>query len=106
MTAFNEHVRDNIMSLSLCGEMSDDLMTNLFDGYLACADKKFIEYIACMKDAYDEGAELTSETLMTRAETKYAQCTDSTRTGTPQLRSRKTLLPSKPSLKPPSPTSS
>ena len=75
VTAFNEHVRDNIMSLSSRGEMSDDLMTNLFDGYLACADKKFIEYIEHMKDAYDEGAELTAETLMTRAETKYAQRT-------------------------------
>ena len=75
VAAFNEHVRDNIMSLSSRGEMSDDLMTNLFDGYLTCADKKFVEYIEHMKNAYDEGAELTAETLMTHAETKYAQRT-------------------------------
>ena len=75
VTAFNEHVCDNIMLLSLRGETSDDLMMNLFDGYLACANKKFVEYIERMKDAYDEGAELTAETLMTHAETKYAQRT-------------------------------
>ena len=76
ITMFNEHVCDNIKSLSSLGETSEDLMMNLFEGYLACVDKKFIEYVERMKDSYDEGADITAETLMTRAETKYAQQKD------------------------------
>ena len=73
VTVFNEYVRDNISTLTSRGETSDDLMTNLFLGYLACSDKKFVEYIERIKDGYDEGSDLTPEALMTKAEVKYAQ---------------------------------
>ena len=73
VTVFNEYVRDNVSTLISHGETSDDLMTNLFLGYLACSDKKFVEYIERNKDAYDEGSDLTPEALMTKAEVKYAQ---------------------------------
>ena len=71
VTDFNKYVCDNIASLSSRGEASDDLMTNLFDGYLACGDKKSVEYIEYLKDAYNEGADLVPELLMTKAENKY-----------------------------------
>ena len=51
---FNEYVRDQVTSLTSRGETTTDLLTNLFEGYLACQDKKFIEYIEKLKDGYEE----------------------------------------------------
>ena len=67
---FNECVRDQINSLSSRGEETADLLTNLFQGYLACSDKKFVDYIDKLKDDYEEGADIHYELLMTKAQQK------------------------------------
>jgi hypothetical protein len=56
---FNEHVHDLINSLSTRGETSSDIIVNLLRGYMACADKKFIEYIEKCRDNYKEGENMT-----------------------------------------------
>jgi hypothetical protein len=53
------------------GERCDDIMINLFKGYMAASDSEFIWYIKTKKDAYDDGGNLTSDALMTLALNKY-----------------------------------
>jgi len=68
---FNQYVKDQLHTLSSRGETSSDILTNLFTGYQACTDKKFVEYIDKYKDEYEEGEDITYETLMAKAEKKY-----------------------------------
>lgn len=71
ITQFNDYVRDQVSQLTARGEQSTDLLTNLFNGYLACGDEKFCKYIENIKDQYEEGQDLEWTNLMTRAENKY-----------------------------------
>jgi hypothetical protein len=49
-----------------------DLLVNLFKGYKACKDAKFLAYITQMEDSHEDGtAEITANTLMTRASNYY-----------------------------------
>jgi len=68
---FNEYVRDELRMLSSRGEETSDIITNLFKGYKACEDEKFVAYIEKLQEEYDDGSDLTKETLMTKAEKKY-----------------------------------
>jgi hypothetical protein len=56
---FNQHVNEQLSILSSRGESSNDIIINLFTGYLACSDKKFIEYIEKCQDEYEEGVDIT-----------------------------------------------
>jgi len=38
---------------------------------MACSDKKFVEYIDKCKDSYEEGENITYQSLMSKAERKY-----------------------------------
>ena len=53
------------------GETSSDIIINLLTGYLACSDRKFIEYIEKCKDEYEDGENMTYQSLMRKAERKY-----------------------------------
>ena len=68
---FNRYVKRQIQALRARGEMTHDLLTNLFKAYLAIPDKTFSNYISKKKDEYDEGAEITADNLMIWAKTKY-----------------------------------
>jgi len=68
---FNQYVRKLRNDLSARGETSNDLLINLFKGYLACTDRQFILYIRQKKDIYDEGGAVTIDTLMNDAQNKY-----------------------------------
>lgn len=68
---FNQYVRKLRNDLSSRGETSNDLLINIFKGYLACSDRQFIQYIRQKKDIYDEGGEVTIDTLMNDAQNKY-----------------------------------
>jgi hypothetical protein len=68
---FNEGVRGILDSLTARGETTQDLLSNLFKGYEAASDKKFIEYIAKLQDEYDDGKDITPDQLMLRATQKY-----------------------------------
>jgi hypothetical protein len=46
ITAFNVHVHEQMNALSARGETSNDRIVNLLlRGYMACSDKKFVEYM-------------------------------------------------------------
>ena len=65
ITDFNDYMQE------ARGEFLDNLMVNLFKGYKAASEKAFISYIWLKKNDYQEGQELSPETLMVYAENKY-----------------------------------
>ena len=71
VAVFNQHVKVNVEGLHARGQTTDDLMTNLFKGYLAASDKKFVSYIEIEKNKYDDGEDVTWEGLMAKALNKY-----------------------------------
>ncbi len=71
ITKFNGYVRFLIDSLAARGETSNDLLTNLFKGYGAAADKVFVEYIGRKLEKYEEGENTTADALMEQANSKY-----------------------------------
>ena len=68
---FNQYVRQQRQDLLARGQRSDDLFVNLFKGYLNCSDRNFTEYILRKKDIYEEGGNVTVDTLMHDALNKY-----------------------------------
>lgn len=71
ISKFNAHVKVLLDTLAARGETTQDLLTNLFKGYGACSDKKFVEYIGLKLSDYEEGKDLTSAELMNLALLKY-----------------------------------
>ena len=71
ITEFNEYVKTQRTSLEARGETTNDLLVNLFKGYKAAADSRFVQYIESKEDDYNEGKEVTVESLMELAEAKY-----------------------------------
>ena len=70
---FNDYVREQVALLTARGETSTDLMDNLFAGYLACNDQRFVSYIERVQQDWqdDPSSSLTHESLMTKAEGNY-----------------------------------
>ena len=71
MVKLNDHAKDLMNSLRARGEMSTDLVSNLFRAYKSAPDKNFRRYIAAKEDDYDEGYNITPEQLMQRVSNKY-----------------------------------
>lgn len=71
ITAFNEYVKEQRLNLAARGGVTHDLMTNLWKAFSVASDQEFVQYIKRKKDLYDEGAEMTPDTLMRDAENKY-----------------------------------
>ena len=67
----NQYVRQKRQNLTARGQRSDDLLVNIFKGYLSCSDKNFVEYICRKKDLYEEGGIVTVDSLMHDAPNKY-----------------------------------
>jgi len=57
--------------LAARGETSNDLLANLFKGYLTSKDHTFRRYIEKMQDDYDDGTIFTVDGLMNMASNKY-----------------------------------
>jgi hypothetical protein len=54
------------------GKTTQDLLTNLFKGYLSASDKVFVYYIGCRKlKKYEEGDPTTADGLMEQADNKF-----------------------------------
>ena len=68
---FNNHVRYLVESLAARGEETKDLLPNLFKGYKAASDTKFVEYIERQEEKYDDGEPVTEKSLMVLAKNKY-----------------------------------
>jgi hypothetical protein len=68
----NLHVQSLIEALNARGEMTTDLLTNLFKGYKVAKDEKFVEYIEKKEEYYEEGNDLGANELMSLAKTKWS----------------------------------
>eukprot|EP00978_Attheya_sp_CCMP212_P025956 scaffold84501_cov28-Attheya_sp.AAC.1 len=71
ITKFNQHVQLLIKSLTVQGETTNDLLSNLFKGYLAASDKVFVLYMTCKQEEYEEGKTYNSKLIMSLSNTKY-----------------------------------
>lgn len=71
VVAFNKYVKDQLSTLTSRDETSSDIIVNLFKGYKACTDHEFTDYIKDVRNRYEEGEDLTYQTIMQKAEMKY-----------------------------------
>ena len=68
---FNHYLKLNYTDINACGERCDDLMADLFKGYLAAANCEFVCYIKTNQVAYYYSEDITSENLMNLALNKF-----------------------------------
>jgi hypothetical protein len=68
---FNLYVRDQVASLEARGEITEDLLANLFKAYAKASDREFKLYMKKKEDDYDDGAILHPTSLMQQALNKY-----------------------------------
>jgi len=65
------YVKNLVDQLRARGEYTNDLLINLFKGYLSATDKSFTTYIEKKLEAYEEGQDMTADQLMLWARNKY-----------------------------------
>lgn len=68
---FNDYVVELENKLQARGQVTQDLLVNLFKGYKVCKDLEFVEYIKKKEDYYEEGGDVTSDQLMEWALNKF-----------------------------------
>ena len=68
---FNTYVKRLIDGLRSRGETTQDLLVNLFKGYMSCSDKEFVQYVKRKQDAFEEGATIEPDQLMKNAADKF-----------------------------------
>ena len=71
ITKFNMYVKNLVDQLRARGEYTNDLLINLFKGYLLATDKLFTAYIDKQLEAYKECQDITVDQLMLWARNKY-----------------------------------
>ena len=71
ITKFNMYVKNLVDQLRARGEFTNDLLINLFKGYLSATDKSFTAYIDKKLEAYEEGQDMSADQLMLWARNKY-----------------------------------
>ena len=71
ITKFNTYVKLLVDRLRSRGEVTNDLLINLFKGYSTCSDREFIKFIKRKEDSFEEGKEITPDQLMKHADEKY-----------------------------------
>ena len=65
------YVKNLVDQLRAQGEYTNDLLINLFKGYLSATDKSFTTYIDKKLEAYEEGQDMSADQLMLWARNKY-----------------------------------
>jgi len=68
---FNIYIKNLVIQLKARGESSNDLLTNLFKGYLIATDKTFVAYIEKKLELYEEGTNINPDQLMLWARQKF-----------------------------------
>ena len=68
---FNLYVKEQRKQLQSRGERSDDILVNLFKAYNNVPDKVFVDYILRKKESYEEGSDVTVDTLMADSLNRY-----------------------------------
>jgi hypothetical protein len=91
ITKLNTHVKLLIGSLQARGETTQDLLTNLFKGYMECSDKEFVGYIKRKHETYEEGNDIEPDALMKLADTKYKILKEAGRWNAPSAEEEKIL---------------
>ena len=71
ITKFNTHVKLLLAGLSICGEISNDLLTKLFKGYNAASYSVFVKWIEWKQYTYEDGHDLTPTALILFADKKF-----------------------------------
>ena len=71
ITQFNARVKGLLEGLVLRGQITHDLLSNLFKGYAAVSNNTFVKYIKQKQEEYKDGTELSPITLMSLADRKY-----------------------------------
>ena len=71
ITKFNTYMKLLTDGLRSRGEVTNDLLIDLFKGYSACSDREFIEYIKRKEDSFEEGKKITPDQLMRYSDEKY-----------------------------------
>jgi hypothetical protein len=68
----NDYVTSLHDALLARGEVSNDLLVNLFKGYKASSDRRFVAYIEKKEEDYEDGTNvITPQQLMTLAKNRY-----------------------------------
>ena len=91
ITKFNMYVKNLVDQLRARGEYTNDLLINLFKGYLAATDKSFTTYIDKKLEAYEEGQDTTADQLMLWARNKYELLLDKGTWNTPTEQEEKII---------------
>ena len=68
---FNIYVKQQVDGLYARGQTTNDLLSNLFKGYLAASDRQFTAYIKTKLERYEEGQDTSANDLMIMAKVKY-----------------------------------
>ena len=68
---FNLYVKEQRKQLQCRGERSDDILVNLFKAYNIVPDKIFADYILRKKENYEEGSDVTVDSLMADAMNRF-----------------------------------
>ena len=61
---FNLSMKEKRKQLRSRGEISQDLLSTLFKAYESVPDQIFNNWLICKKENYEEGTDVTSDTLM------------------------------------------
>ncbi len=76
ITKFNQCMLFPLSALSPCRQRTENLLVNLFKGYSASCNKRFVLCIARRKEMYEEGKTLTHEALIHLANEKFKSTKD------------------------------
>ena len=68
---FNLYVKEQRRQLKNRGEESQDLLINVFKAYLSVNDKYFVDYINRKKENYEEGGNITVDSILSDALNKF-----------------------------------
>lgn len=71
ISMFNKYVQRLLDGLSSRKQRSEDVLTNLFKAYLAVNDEDFVQYVKRKESEYEDGVEMTPQSLMKSADNKY-----------------------------------
>ena len=70
--AFNAYVESQVDGLTACGEITNDVIVNLLEGYRAMKDQAFLDYLRMIENAHEDGtAIMDPPTLMMKTANFY-----------------------------------
>jgi len=91
ITKFNAYIKDLIDSLMARGEMTNNLLVNLFKAYKAVSNQEFVTYIHKKEDKYKEGAKISTNAFMLLADNKFKTFPQAQTWNAPSLEEEKIL---------------